>query len=164
MDPLSALSIATAVITFVDFGSKLISLYLKAQESENGRRAALCKLETELRELSKNASQARERCSDLQTRYPRQSESLEQLSAECSNVELELQTLSDRLTAKPGHGLRARGAQAWSSMRALRKKDDLDDLQGRLRSIRERTMMSVIMCLLCVSLLIALSFSVPDRM
>lgn len=161
MDPLSALSIATGVITFVDFGSKLISLYLQAQEPDDDRRATLRKLETELREVSNNASHARQKCADLLTRYPHQSELLEQLSAECTLVELELQSLADRLTAKPDLSLRALSSQALGSIRGTRKKDDFNDLQGRLRGIRERTMMSVIMCLLFVFLLLVLSSSSP---
>ena len=160
MEPFSALAIATGVITFVDFGSKLVSLYLQVQNSDHGRPAAVSRLETELRELSNNASHARETCASLQTRYPQQFESLAQLATECNHVENELQHLADTLTAKLGSGLRARGAHALVSVRSLVKKDELDGLQGRLQNIRERTTMSVIMCLLyvwCFSSLVSIS-------
>ncbi|KAK0627430.1 hypothetical protein B0T14DRAFT_135912 [Immersiella caudata] len=148
MEPFSALAIATGVITFVDFGSKLVLLFLQAQSSDDGRPAALSALETELRQLSNNASRARETCASLQTRYPDQLEPLSQLAAECSQAEHELQRLADTLTAKPGQGLRARGSLAFVSVRGVVKKHELDALQSKLRNIRERTTMSVIMCLL----------------
>jgi chromosome segregation ATPase len=148
MDPLSALSIATGIITFADFGAKLVSLYLEIRQSEDGRPAELSALQAESRDLSGNASQARETVASLQARYPQQSESLARLTTECTQAEKELRSLADSLTAKPGHGLRARGAQALVSVRGVLKQGDVEGLQGRLRSIREQTMMSVIMCIL----------------
>jgi len=155
MDPLSCLSIATGIITFVDFGAKLISLYVEIRESEHARPAALSTLESESRELSDNATLARDKVTSLQARYPRQSDSLARLAAECTQAEKELRSLTDSLTVTNtsggGHGLRGilNGTQALRvSFRAMRKQGDVDSLQDRLRSIREQTMMSVIMCIL----------------
>jgi len=61
MDPLSALSIATSIITFVDFGAKLVSQYSDIKNSQDGRPTALSALETELGELSANATHARDK-------------------------------------------------------------------------------------------------------
>jgi hypothetical protein len=154
MDPLSALSIATGIITFVDFGSKLISLYVEIQKSDDGRPAALSALETESRELSGNAAHARDKITAFQARYPRHSESLARLAAECTQAEKDLQSLAGSLTAKPGarHGLRARGALALVAIRGKLKQGDIDALQGRLRIIREQLMMTVIMCISYVDL------------
>ncbi|KAK4201027.1 hypothetical protein QBC40DRAFT_64335 [Triangularia verruculosa] len=148
MDPFNALSIATGIITFVDFGAKLVSLYREVRRSDDGRPQALSALKAESLELSSNASQARENVASLQERYPRQSESLARLATECTQVEKELQGLTDFLTVKAGHGLRTRGAQAVVSVRGVLKQGDFEGLQDRLRSIREQTMMSVIMCIL----------------
>ncbi|KAK4151838.1 hypothetical protein C8A00DRAFT_45022 [Chaetomidium leptoderma] len=147
MDPISALSIAAGIVAFVDFGAKLVSLYLEIQESEHGRPAALSALDTESRELSGNASHARDKVASLQARYPRQSESLARLAAECAQAEKDLWSLTDSLRVKPGHGLRARGSLALVAIRGMLKQGDVEALQGRLRSIREQTMMSVIMCI-----------------
>ncbi|KAK3291573.1 uncharacterized protein B0H64DRAFT_295148, partial [Chaetomium fimeti] len=147
MDPISALSIATGIVAFVDFGAKLVSLWLEIQGSEDGRPAALSALETESRELWANASHARDKVASLQARYPGQAESLAKLAAQCTQAEKDLRTLTDSLRAKPGHGLRARGAQVLVSIRGIQKQGDIEALQGRLRSIREQTMMSLIMCI-----------------
>jgi hypothetical protein len=146
MDPINALSIAAGIVAFVDFGAKVVSLYLEIQESE-GRPAALSDLETELRELSGNASHARDKVASLQAQYPGQAESLARLAAECTRAEKDLRSLTDSLTPKPGHGLRARGAQVLVSVRGIWKQGDVEALRGRLRSIREQTMMSVMMCI-----------------
>ncbi len=149
MDPLSALSIATGVVAFIDFGAQLISLYLEVQISVAGRPAALTALEAESRELSANASHAQTKIAALQARYPRQSESLTRLAAECAGAEKDLQSLVDGLTATPHtrHGLRARGAQALVAIRGIRRQGDMEALKDRLRSLREQLMMSVIMCI-----------------
>lgn len=151
MDPLSAFSIATGVITFVNFGGKLVSRYLEIKKSENGRPAALSALEAESRDLSGHAAHARNKIASLQARYPRQAASLTRLAAECVEAEKDLQKLADSLTAKPDagghHGLRARGAVALVSIRGALKQGDIDGLERRLRSIREQVIMSVIMCI-----------------
>lgn len=71
MDPLSALSIATGIVTFVDFGAKLVSLSLEIKKSEEGRPAALSALMVESRDLSGHAAHARRKIASLQVRYPR---------------------------------------------------------------------------------------------
>ncbi|KAK3315626.1 hypothetical protein B0H66DRAFT_347710 [Apodospora peruviana] len=149
MDPLSAFSIVTGIITFVDFGAKLVSLYLEVQKSEAGRPEALSALDTESRELSGNASGARDRIASLQARYPRQAASLARLAAECAQVETELRILTDSLTVtvRSGGG-RSHGLRAFAvAIRTKFRQDDIDRLQGGLRSIREQVMMNLIMCI-----------------
>ena len=148
MDPLSCLSIATGIITFVDFGAKVVSLYLEVQESDDGRLAALSNLTRESQELSSNASHAREKIANLKGQYPRQAESFTRLAAECTEAEKDLRSLTDSLTAKPGHGVRAWGARALTSLRGVLKQGDIENLQGRLGSIRQQTMMTVMMCIM----------------
>jgi hypothetical protein len=149
MDPLGALSIATGIVTFVDFGTKLVKLYLEIQKSNDGRSPAVSALEKESRELSGNATHARDNIAALQARYPRQSETLARLAVECAQAEKDLQSLTDSLAVKTGtqHGLRVRGAHALVAIRSRLKQGDIDGLQGRLRSIREQLMMAVIICI-----------------
>jgi hypothetical protein len=137
MDPLSALSIATGIVTFVDFGGKLISLYSEIQRT--GRPSALSDIEDQLRDLSANATHAKETIAKLQEHYPHQSESLDRLRAECLLAEKELQGLV------PTRG--GRGAKALGAVHSLFKQGDFKRSEERLRSIREQTMMAVIMCI-----------------
>lgn len=144
---LSALSTATSIITFVDFGAKLVSQYSDIKNSQDGRHTALSALETELGELSANATHARDKVAALQARYPHQSGSLARLSAECALAEKQLRGVVGAVTAKPGHGLRVWRANASASLHSVLKRGDIEDLQSRLRMIREQTMMCVIMCI-----------------
>lgn len=132
MDPLSVLSIATGIVTFVDFGAKLVSLSLEIKKSDEGRPAALSALMVESRDLSGHATHARDKIASLQVRYPRQSESFTRLDAECVQAEKDLQKLADSLTVQPGagghHGLRARGALALVSLRGTLKQGDIESL------------------------------------
>jgi hypothetical protein len=143
MDPLSAFSIATGVVTFVDFGAKLISLYRGIGKSEDGRPAAISALEVQSQQITGNASSARAKIANLQARYPHQFEQLTRLAAECEQAEKEMRSLVGSLTSH--HGTRDKARVAF---RAMRKKDDVEALQQRLKSIREQTMMSVMMCVL----------------
>lgn len=147
MDPFNALSIAAGVVAFVDFGAKLVSQYLEVRKSEDGRPAGLSALQTESEELSANATHARDKIASLRVRYPAQSECLDRLATECTQVEEELQSLVSSLTPRSGRGLKTGGAQVLASIRGLLKQDEIDSLRGRLRSIREQTMMSIIMCI-----------------
>src|SRR5690348_12450845 len=104
MDPLSVLSIATGIVTFVDFGAKLVSLSLEIKKSDEGRPAALSALMVESRDVSGHATHARDKISSLQVRYPCQSESFTRLDAECVQAEKDLQKLADSLTVQPGAG------------------------------------------------------------
>ncbi|KAK1753868.1 P-loop containing nucleoside triphosphate hydrolase [Echria macrotheca] len=143
MDPISALSIATGIVAFIDFGGKLIKLFIEVRKSEAGRPDVLSSLEVESRDLSKHAADARARISTLRTRYPRQAESFTRLDAECRAAETELRNLVSSLTAQPGTG-RARMAVAF---RGLLKQGDLKDLITRLRKMQEQIMMNVVMCI-----------------
>ncbi|KAK3897559.1 hypothetical protein C8A05DRAFT_38884 [Staphylotrichum tortipilum] len=81
MDPLSALSIATGIVTFIDFGAKLVTLYIEIQKFDDGRTAALSALESESRELSGYSLHAQTNIAALKARYPRQAEALTRLTA-----------------------------------------------------------------------------------
>jgi len=155
MDPLSALSIATGIVTFIDFGAQLVTLYAEIQKSDDGRPAALSALETESRELSRHSSHALSNIAALKERYPRQVELLSRLAAQCAQAEKDLRSLTDSLTVKAAsqNGLRARGALVLVAIRSRLKQGDIDALQDRLRSIREQLMMTAIMCIAYVLLL-----------
>ncbi|KAF4452083.1 P-loop containing nucleoside triphosphate hydrolase [Fusarium austroafricanum] len=147
MDPLTAFSLATGIVTFVDFGSKLVSQYLEIRQSKNGRPAVLASLEVESQDLSAKATYARDKVTALQELYPGQSQSLTRLAEECTRAEKQLRSLVDSLTAKSGQGLKTISAQAVVSLKGLMKQGEIESLQTRLKNIREHVMMDVIMCI-----------------
>jgi len=146
MDPLSALSIATGIITFVDFGSKIVSLYSEIRSAKDGRPTALSTLQTESHELSKTTSDARGKISALKARYPQHAGNFDRLDEECRIAEEKLRELIQDLTGPSDHGVKAFGARALVAVRGLLKQPEIEELQARLRNIRERAMMDSIMC------------------
>jgi len=144
MDPLSALSVATGVVTFLDFGAKLIALYSEIRQSENGRSDALSTLEIESQELSRYVAGARDNVAILQERYPRQADGLLRLGAECDVVERRLQKLIGGLAVTAGQGFQA---HLIISVRSLLKQGEIKALLSQLSEIRQQVMMSVTMCI-----------------
>ncbi|KAI7760913.1 hypothetical protein LZL87_008125 [Fusarium oxysporum] len=118
MDPLSAFSLATGVVTFVDYGSNLLSQFLEIRQSQNGRTAVLATIEAESKNLSKKSAD-----------------------------EKQLQILLNSLTAKSDQGLKALKAQALVSVRGILKQGKISNLENLLKSIRDQIMMDVIMCI-----------------
>lgn len=141
MDPATAFSIAGGVVTFVEFGAKLVSLYAEIRRSKDGCPPNLSALETESHELQGHANEARDKIDSLRKLYPLQSDSLKRLAAKCTHVEQRLKGLLQSLTAK-----QSRSAQAMIAVRGLMKQKEIEDLQNQLRSIREQIMMNVILC------------------
>jgi len=153
MDPLSALSIATGIATFVDFSSKLVSLYSEVRSAKDGCPTALTTLQTEYQELSQTTSDAKERISDLKTRYPQNAENFDRLDVECRVAEEKIRDLVRDLTSPPDHGLKAFGARTRVVVRSFRKQREVEELQEILKNIRERAMMDSVMCVWYVSIL-----------
>lgn len=138
---MDALSIATGVITFIDFGSKIVSLYREISRARDGLPSELSDLSTQSPELSRNATSARDKIAELRARYPHQAESLDRLTSECLLAEKELQKLLGGF--KPGWGAAGVGA-----LRAWWKHDEIGSLQGRLSNIRVQLNTSVLMCIM----------------
>lgn len=148
MDPLSALTVASSVVTFVEFGGKLVSRFCEIRDSLKGQPLMVVDVEESVTELSSVAAEARQKVKGLESRYPRLSESLTHLNNECVEAENELSALLEKLTTKlRGSGLRALNANARVAVRALWSEKRVVEWQEKLDRIRNRTMMNVLMCL-----------------
>jgi hypothetical protein len=152
MDPLSAFSLATGIVIFVDFGTKLPSRFSEIRLSQNGRSAVLTSLEADTKNLSEKATHARNKVATLQDLYPRRFESLSRLAEDCTRAEKQLQVLLNSLKAKDGHGLKSLKSQALVSFRGIMKQGDISSLENLLKSIHDQIMMDVIMCISYVRL------------
>lgn len=100
MDPLSALSVASGVVAFVDFGGKLISRFSEIKNSANGQPMTIANLDESARDLSSVATEARKKYQDLASHYPSLSESFARLHGECVEAETQLKSLLETVTAK----------------------------------------------------------------
>ncbi|KAL8369788.1 hypothetical protein RB595_000226 [Gaeumannomyces hyphopodioides] len=147
MDPISALSIATSIITFADFGNKLISVFSDIRRSNDGLPSQFSALVVEAQELSGHVAAAKQTVSNLQARYPKRSKEFERLDEECTLAGQELHALVASLKACAGQDLRSRASQAITAAQGLRKRDEIEALGERFGRIRQQTQLSVIMCI-----------------
>ncbi|KAK4446194.1 hypothetical protein QBC34DRAFT_412097 [Podospora aff. communis PSN243] len=152
MEPLSALGVATSVVQFVDFSSKLISgtfeIY-KSAGGELGRNSAIETLTKQLVGLSErleaslaessSSSSSNSNSNTLASRSPNEQD-LHQLCRECNGAASELLGALARLRGQPQN--------VWSSfrhaLRTLWTEDQIDSLQRRVDRFREQISMFIL--------------------
>ena len=133
MDPFSALGLVGNVVTFLDFGYKIIAAAKNIQSSASGA-------SKHNEELSSVAGQLHRVVTNLKITAParplsERERSLLQVATQCESVSLELTTLLDKLKARNPKSSR-------ESIRAVirdwRKKDQKDDLKQKLDDCRQQ--------------------------
>ena len=137
LDPFSALSLATNVVQFVQFGSHLISeageLYHSATGSSVGN-AELKKIYDQLDQLSARlAASSSTDTFNITQRSPAENE-LRKIAASCQETCKELLDLVRDLSI--GHGARGWWRSFQQASRSAWKKKDIDALQKRLDEYR----------------------------
>jgi hypothetical protein len=146
MDPLSALSIASGVITFVDFGGKLITRFVEFRKSGMSQPGEVLSLNKAVEDLLSIASEAQKKVKDLGSSYPRQAASLARLEAECIEAQALLRTSLEQLTIKPSE-ISSFPKQFLAAIRGLWSDEKLKEWARKLDRIRDQVMMNVLLCL-----------------
>jgi hypothetical protein len=130
MDPLIALGLASNIIQFVDFASKLFSTTKRLYVSQSGASAEHLELESLARHIKKLAEGAKPCNSPGSKIISDEDNTLVDLGNQCVAVSRELLGVLNSLKLKGGH------TRSWDSfVQALRtewKKDDIESLQRRL--------------------------------
>lgn len=98
MDPISALSVAAAVVAFVEFGWNVAHATYDIRCAAIGQPAEILRLAATSSELSSIASTARDKLKSLGSSFPRQAESFEHLATECAGAEEKLKEALNKLT------------------------------------------------------------------
>ncbi|KAJ5106840.1 hypothetical protein N7456_003515 [Penicillium angulare] len=148
MDPLSALSVASSVISFVDFGSKLVSQFNEIKGTYNGEPPTVVRLKSFSNDLSSVAADAQNRVKEFGSSYPRASQALARLNDECVEAEVQLGRFLDKMTAKTqGNRLRNLEANGRAAFRAIWSEKQVEEWREKLERIRNQIMMNVLMCL-----------------
>ncbi|KAK3683436.1 hypothetical protein B0T22DRAFT_519367, partial [Podospora appendiculata] len=149
MDPLSALSVATAVVAFVDFGAKLATRSFEIASSRTGQPPTVVKLHESATELASIAGAAHGRTREFVASYRDHphADSFARLEEECHEVERKLGAALDKLTAVPRKKWIMGGSQAWVAVRSLWSDGEMDELQAKLDRIRSQVKMHVLMCI-----------------
>lgn len=135
MDPLSALGLASNIIQFVDFTSKLISAAHELYVSPTGARLEYL----ELGLLAKNLQQLAQQAGSLQSsdseNLSGEEKTLQGLSKQCRAVSDELLSVIETLRVKGDH-------KTWKSfyqaLQSVMKKRDIEALQKRLDRIGQQ--------------------------
>ncbi|OTA81348.1 hypothetical protein M434DRAFT_37581 [Hypoxylon sp. CO27-5] len=133
MDPFTAIGLAGNIITFLDFGYKLISTAKGIYTSASG---AIAYNEN----LSYTTQQIQQLTTNLKVAKPvgflsKQERSLLQVASDCESVSVELTKLLDKLKARNPSSKREAFRAA---VRDWRKKDQKDDLELKLDRCRQQ--------------------------
>ncbi|KAL8359110.1 hypothetical protein RB601_008062 [Gaeumannomyces tritici] len=150
MDPISALSIATSIIAFADFGNRITSVFSALSEirrSDDGLPRMCSALVAEANALSSHVEAAKETVLNLRARYPKRAKEFERLDKDCTLAGQELHALLASLKPRPGTDLKSRTSQAITAAQGLRKGGDIKALEERFGRIRQQTQLSVTMCI-----------------
>lgn len=135
LDPFSAISLACAIVQFVDFGSKIIDTGHEAYRNSNGTTQEYADLEELTTSLYKFQDKFANTGSpnDAATRSADQ-RSLDELARKCSYVAGDILILLEDLKVKETGSLRT-----WDSLRqacrSVRKRERIQELQRSLEKI-----------------------------
>jgi len=138
LDPLSALSVAGAIVQFVQFSSKLISKGHELYKSTDGASLGHAELETiakDLQELNGRLSSPAGSKEGRQTNWKDSGDSLTRLSEQCSVVASELIATLGKLKVE------GPASRRWKSLRqalkCLLQKSEVEALAARLQYLRD---------------------------
>lgn len=148
MDPISALSVAAAVVAFVDFGLKVAHASFEVRRTVTGQAPEVLGLAAAATDLSSIASTARDSLKNLGSSFPRYAESFERLAAECANAEKELKNALSKLTANTDATSRMTraGSRLKVGLRSVWNEGDFKEWQTQLAKIRDQIKLNVLMC------------------
>ena len=101
MEPLSAVSIAAAVVQFVDFGTRLLSTSVEIYKSPSGQTAEEVEVTTVLGDLTSLASRTREIMARHETPLDRAGDDeMSRFLSEIDHIVLDFQGATDSLLAR----------------------------------------------------------------
>lgn len=140
MDPLSAIGLASAIVQFVDFGSRIVSGALEISRSATGatrENAAIENATTKLQLLNDELTKhSQSRPSGANPQDP-----LLQLTQECVDLSEKLIVKLAQLKAGPGS---TRYLTFRKALKTVWQKDKIDAMQTRLGEIRDLQMLAAI--------------------
>lgn len=137
MDPITAVSFAASIITFVDFASELVSGAFELYKSPTGHTAKNVHVEDVINDLQEVAD-------DLDTDSlgnSREAKRLRRLAIKCNELAEELLTLLKRLRLDGNQN------RPWKSLvmkwRNMRKAEEVTAIEERLREYRSEMMLQL---------------------
>ncbi|KAK3375813.1 hypothetical protein B0T24DRAFT_617096 [Lasiosphaeria ovina] len=162
MDPLTALSVAAAVVQFADFGCRLLRRAYEIYESPKNQSAKNIELSTVSRDLAhlvqdvelklgENGNETENRngqgqAQSQEEQYP--NEAFMRLCRECRETNGQLQAIIGKLQARGTNRLSLAASSWMVALRQVAAAGDLDRLTERLNQIRQQIMVALLSQLL----------------
>jgi hypothetical protein len=141
MDPLSALSVACAVIQFVEFGSKLVGTGLEVYKSTDGAPEEVIEMEAlaaHAEQLSKDLASSRQ-TSILDTGTQDEAK-LRELASRSEKLANEIVTILSKIRGQPH--------KTWSAVRTSVQlkwnEGKIKDLQARLDAVKSEILLQLL--------------------
>jgi hypothetical protein len=139
MDPISALSVATAVVALVDFSAKLVTRISEFRDLCGSR--VLIECDKEANELAIVTSDATDKIEGLGTAYFSYFDALDRLKNNCLDIETQLQTALAKIKDE------SREHRVIGAIKSIWTEKKVKELESRLNKIRDRVTMTVLMCI-----------------
>ena len=142
MEPLAALGLASAVIQFIDFGSKLLKE--TGEIAESGSTISVHYLKTVTGDLeSFNKTLGQQVLDQLNGSNSEEEEALCELISKCSSLARELLDGLANVSSQAGKG--AKWANIRAALKTIWKKDRIETLARRLNEYRDQLILRVLM-------------------
>jgi hypothetical protein len=140
LDPLSALSIAGCAVQFVDFSIKLVSTGVELYE--NGTLSSHAEAEQATRDLTHLTEELAQKSQVLKSQpgkalaLPSEDElAVQRLAGACWGLGNQLLSILGVLKAQKSHN----GLESFSrAVKTARKKEKIEDIEGRLKTLKDQ--------------------------
>lgn len=145
LDPFSALSIATGVVQFLDFGRKLVTESYDLYRAADGGSAKQRLLKPVAERLRSEAHRLEQSARVGSWQYQTEDEgALQQLAASCQETTQEFMTMMEDLQVDRGASGWDKGAQTLrQALRGMRKEKHLDKFEQQLNIYRSELTLRV---------------------
>jgi hypothetical protein len=154
MDPLGALSVAAAVVQFVDFGTRVLSDARHIYKSSSGQTPVNLELSMVTDDLSRliddvesKAEKASLQSTNVSVSLNSPEESFLRLCRKCKDISSELQLSLGKLQASGPNKIDLAVKSVFLSVKGVIAEKDIETLKDRLSQIREQMKMAVLVFL-----------------
>lgn len=148
MDPLSALSVAAAVVQFVDYGTRILTDAREIYKSSWGQTPKNLELSTVAIDLSQLSDEVDSRSSRLSLEKGRESEEVFlRLCRECKEISDDLQGSLTKLQARGTNRLELTASSLFVALKGVWSAKKVEKLKERLNQVRQQMMMAVLVFL-----------------
>ena len=153
MDPITAVSVAAAVVQFSDFGARLLKETTKTYKSVSGMTSDIVELSTigvDLHQLSSSIEEKSSRLVDLSDGLSTSEQTLLRLCHTAQELSKELGNALNQLQTHNTGKLKLAVESFAVALRKCWSRDRIDGFRERITDVRRQMMMAMLTFLWCV--------------